>query len=231
MVLLFLFVDHFRGLNQLQMKRTILLMIAFITLTVAQAQISKGSTFLGGSINFSNSNRNNTGTAGTLSSINIAPAIGKAINTNLIAGIKLNYSHSKAKDYDGYAPFSSDSYGGGFFIRKYIPIINRVYLFGDASINGYSFKSNGDVQSPYPYESKGWSVNLTLEPGISLAVTKSFYIDLSINNLVFVGYQHVEEKNYTYANSDRKTNSFSFTTNLESNSPFTFGFRFILPKK
>ena len=126
------------------MRKLYLLTIAVLGITaISNAQISKGSTFLGGSVNvYSNSSKdeNPASIEDKSSSWGIRPQFGKAIATNKILGIFLNYSTSENQyasyPYSGTFPISptkfnseNTSYGGGFFYRQYYLLSNRFFPF------------------------------------------------------------------------------------------------------
>lgn len=207
------------------MKKNLLFTtVLFLVISSAvNAQITKGSTFIGGSLNFnSNSSEYPNSPTAKSTSFMVSPAIGKAIKDNLVGGIKLSYSHLKG----GY---ETNSYGGGFFIRKYIPVFNRVFVFGEASIGGNinrsTYTNNNFI------ETKGWSVNLSVAPGISFAVTKSLFLDLSLNGIASFTYGQNTNTDNNNNNNKYKSSSFSFSSNIQNQQPFSFGINFIIPKK
>ena len=112
------------------MKKSILIILSsfFIVITV-NAQISKGSVFLGGSLLF-------THISGYSSSgFSIGSQIGTAYNENSIIGISLNYGNGNP-----YNAYSSKDYGGGLFLRKYRQLGKNFSLFGNGQLSYVVFK-------------------------------------------------------------------------------------------
>jgi hypothetical protein len=80
------------------MKKKILFSSTCLLVFLKQnAQINKGSLFLGGQINFYS--QNTTSSVPSVPSekidgVNVAPALGKAIRDNVVLGFDIDYSHS-----------------------------------------------------------------------------------------------------------------------------------------
>jgi len=122
------------------MERITLTTIAILLFaSVTNAQIKKGSTYLGGSIGFSSSKLepNNSSTNGKSKSVSINPAVGVAVKNNLIAGINLNYGHGNSKGFQSSQDYKNSNYGAGVFMRKYWSVLNRLYFFGQSDL-GYT---------------------------------------------------------------------------------------------
>jgi hypothetical protein len=111
------------------MERFTLLTIAILLFaSITKAQITKGSTFIGGQISGSTFKQESGSNVQKQSSFVISPAIGTAIKQNLIVGIDFTYAHTKYEYPQG--PVSEgNSFGGGFFLRRYASIANRFYFF------------------------------------------------------------------------------------------------------
>src|SRR5437588_110750 len=73
------------------------------------------------------------------------------------------------------------------------------------------------------------SVYLNIYPGLSYAMTKSFHLELSINNLLSLGYtsSNIVNSNSGGQISSNKNSGFSFVTNANSSFPFSIGFSFL----
>lgn len=212
------------------MKQRFLLSLLFVCSLVltSQAQINKDAIWLGGQAGFSQTSEKSFGssTANKTTAFSLSPAIGKVVKDNLVVGISGSYQHSKSKS--GSTTNSKyNSYGAGVFIRKYIPVITNLYIFGDARVYGNrgiekSYSSSGDLKNKY------WDIGISATPGISYAVTKSIQIESGVNSLFSARYQRRDSKQ---GFSQGKYNSFTGGVLLDTNSPIYIGFRFLLNKK
>jgi hypothetical protein len=219
------------------MERITLLSIAiFLFASITKAQITKGSVYLGGSIGASSakSDNSNSSVEGKSSWFSINPAVGTAIKNNLIAGINLNYEHGKTENFNGNQNNKNNSYGGGFFLRKYYPLSNRIYVFGESGLR-YFYQKWEYLQTPgYNYTSvnKQNFVSVNLFPGLAIHVTKSFYLETTFNNLIQIGYSNSKStSNYLGSITTSKQNGVSIQSSLNNGSYLNIGVRFIIPKK
>jgi hypothetical protein len=199
-----------------------ILLFAFVT----KAQITKGSTFIGGQISGGKQKFTNGLNSQEQNALFISPAIGTAIKQNLIAGVDLTYSHSKSES-TGNPVNEGNGYGAGFFLRRYAPIANRFYFFLQGRA-GFSHDKNESSSGSNQYSSNSNYYNLGLYPGVSFAITKSLHVEAGLNNLVLLSYSHGKSKQSGYP--DQTSNGFNFSTSA-SGSNLSFALRFIIPKK
>jgi long-subunit fatty acid transport protein len=208
------------------MERITLLSIAiFLFASITKAQITKGSTFIGGQISGSTYKQEDGSITQKQSSFVISPAIGTAIKQNLIAGIDLTYAHTKY----GYTPdpVEGNSFGAGFFLRRYAAIANRFYFFLQGRAGYYHDKSETSSGSN-SYKNVSDNYSLGLYPGISYALTKCLHIEAGLNNLALINYSHGTAQQT--GSPDRTSNSFGYSTSA-TGSNLAFALRFIIPKK
>ena len=223
------------------MKKIALLTItSFCIFPIANAQITKGSTFLGGSINvFSDKDETSIDEETEQSNWNIRPQIGKAIANNKILGLFLNfanYTYEQKYNNSNSVKNETSTTGGGVFYRSYYPLGQRFFLFGDASL-GLNFtdeirtNKNGTVS----YDSFKNDITegiLSLTPGISFAATKKLYLEAAFSNLLVLSYQSSKGTEYSSPNTVLKTTQgtqFSANANASGFNYFAVGFRWILP--
>lgn len=215
------------------MERIILLSITILLFaTVTKAQITKGSVYLGGSVGFSTKSEeiNGSSTERKSTSFSINPAIGVAIKNNLIAGIDLNYLHSKSNNISTENN-KVNTYGVGVFLRKYFPISNRFYAFGQTDLGYLSqtydyFQSTGYTTSTY----KQHSISANLYPGIAIHVFKSLYLEAAFNNLLQIEYSSTTIRLIS-SGTITKQKDFGIQSSLSSGNYLNIGVRFIIPKK
>jgi opacity protein-like surface antigen len=211
------------------MKQKFLLSLVFVCMFIVstRAQISKGAIWLGGQAGYSqSSDKSGSITNQKQTGFTISPAVGKAVKDNLIVGIAANYVHYKTKSGQGSSR-KDNTYGGGLFIRKYIPVVSRLYIFGDARAYFNRVKSE-DESGGYTSKIKGVDVGIAVTPGVSYAVTKSIQIETGLNSLFNTRYS-TRKQNQGFTENKNKT----FTTGLflDNTSQVFIGFRFLINKK
>ena len=207
--------------------KILLLSVIALTSVSVKAQILKGSTYIGG--NFSVSAQKNEQDNQNASSFYVSPSIGKAIKENLIVGVTLNYSNTINK-YDLPAPAKSreTDYGAGFFVRKYLNLVSKFYLFGQGSL-GANFSESKNSTGLRP-DSKSFSVNLNFYPGIAFEINRTFQLEAGLNNLFNVSYQH--GKYYPdNSSAQNKFSSFYASSALDTNNWLSVGLRVLLNKQ
>lgn len=210
---------------------------AFSLFTTAHAQIKKGGTWLGGSVGYAESKIDNASpTVDTkVKTLGVYPAIGFVVKDNLVFGFQLNYTNNKTENNGSIKDRKDKGYGGGVFLRQYVPIVNRLYIFGEVSAFYNSSKSNwtiNDYYGPTKYKSKGWQSNLTITPGVSVAINKSLQLEAGFNNLFYASYAKSKQSlDISSPASETKSSSFSVGASLENASTFYVGFRFLINNK
>jgi opacity protein-like surface antigen len=191
-----------------------------------KAQIGKGSVWLGGAIGYnSTKNNNNTSPDRKNQTFTATPGIGIAIKENTVAGVDLTFGHSKQENDEstGVPERKTNTYGIGVFVRRYVPVISRLYIFGQGRA-GYSFTKSTDIIGSGERKTESWSTGLTFNPGVSFAVNNKIQLETGLNNLLYV--QYSKSKNII-----NESNNFSAGVSLENGSTFYVGIRFLLNKK
>jgi Outer membrane protein beta-barrel domain len=207
------------------MKKVTLLSLAFICIvSIANAQINKGSVLLGGGINFNHNKDENNNVKSNW--IGLTPAFGKAIRQNTVAGIQLLYSHLK-NNLTSFPENEINSYGVGVFIRKYKPLGNGFYLFGEAGLL-YTSSSYTYFYPTYKNKQEYKSIGINLYPGISYAVSKKFHLEASLANLLTFRYSKNKITSAGIITQDK--NDVDLNVNASSLSNINVGFRFFLSK-
>jgi hypothetical protein len=196
----------------------------------ASAQIKKGAVLLGGTISGYTQKTTNNGSTNNFrqKGLLINPAVGIATKENRIWGVNAGYGSSKTFGDNINTPRSKTTQGG-IFHRRYLPLGKGFYVFGEGAIN-YSVQKN-TFQAPNPnYQTvQQTNTSLYLYPGITYAVGERFLLEASINNLLSAGYSSNKEAyNDGTVTGSRKTNGFSFSSNVGTSAPLSVGFRFLL---
>jgi hypothetical protein len=222
----------------MKQKFLLVLVCVFSLAATTHAQINKGSVWLGGSIGYNQSKQelSQTVTAKT-SSLSINPAIGKAVKDNLVVGIKLVYGRDKSENSSSYLIESkSDSYGGGIFVRKYIPVVNRLYVFGDANASYISSKGKNtevdyNTNLRVKTTTKGWTGGIGLTPGVAFAINKSFQLETTLNNLFGIAYYSSKTSSSSSSFYPRKSSQFTTGIFTDGKVEFNIGCRFLINSK
>jgi hypothetical protein len=210
-----------------------LALCSFLNSTL-HAQINKGALWLGGNISYYKDKQEYESIvpATTTRELGIRPAIGKAIKDNTILGADLEYYN-----YKNVVPYSVGStlttqetkrhaYGAGIFVRRYMPIVKRLYLFGQARASFTSTTETRIVSYPGAASSKTnyWNTGISIYPGISVALNNKLHLESGLANLFYAQYSHGKADN-------GKSNGFSTSLSLDTKSSFYVGFRLLINNK
>ncbi|MBC7851642.1 MAG: hypothetical protein H7Y31_17995, partial [Chitinophagaceae bacterium] len=208
------------------MKKQFLLASAFSILAfVANSQIKKGSTFLGGTISASVSKTDQpVGPDLKNNSFVFSPAIGKAVRDNFIVGGELSFQ--SGKNENNFYDTEQTGFGAGVFIRQYKTLGKGFYLFGQGKLGGFYRNHEVDNKtSPMAsYEQKDFGVEANFYPGISYAVTNKLHIEAVFNNLAYIQYSTSKTEDAT--GTESTTNGFSIGTSLSNFGDLGVGVRF-----
>ena len=214
------------------MKKVLLLATTIVAIvTTSNAQISKGSVFLGGSLNFSSGKTEDPMYESKQKSIGFSPAVGLTIKTNTVLGLQLGYGHyNYINPANSFNPEQeSTSFSSEAFLRKYLPLGKDFYFFGQGGV--YFNRGNGENKyAASKQEIKGWGVGLEVQPGISYAVNKKFHLEAGLANMANIGFNKSETKTTpaTEPTTLSKSQGFNFSSSLSSGNYFTIGFRLFL---
>lgn len=149
---------------------------------------------------------------------------GKFIRDNLALGLKFQYSYSKSHNelvYDNLKRSSSNngsSYSGGFFIRKYVAVTNKLFFYGQGSSSLIFMRHNQETSRNVPNlvtQSNTRGIVVDLSPGFTYLISPKVGLDLSNYGLSY-GYYRNKEENF---------NAHSFNLGLDLKS-LAYGLRF-----
>ena len=208
-----------------------LIVIAVLTSSSIYAQISKGSILLGGGIGYSNQENKQEGSTveSKTSNFYLSPAIGITVKENLIVGGDLSFSNQMQEN--GSNETTTKYYGAGIYMRRYVPIANRFYIFGQGRIGGNIFDGENTQVTDFISNSKGYNINAGIYPGISFQVNKKLHLETGFNNLVYLQYENVKIKTQSLGNIYNYTSkSFSVNSSLNNMSGLYVGFRLLIAR-
>ena len=214
------------------MKKSTLLLFSILWMSAyAEAQIRKGSFLLGGGVGFSVARSPSSLGGQKQKGLNISPSLGIALKENLVVGLSGQYAFSDTKIPNSTYKQSSNAYSAGMFVRKYMLLASRFYLFGEGGLNFRKVKDKADYNGVVNSITNK-SINLVLYPGLAYAIHKNFHLEVSLNNLLTLGHSWSKEvQNLQTGTQINKGSSTYFSTNFSAASPLTVGFRMVLGGK
>lgn len=219
------------------MKKLYALAFAALVCSIAHAQIKKGDIVLGGNLQFFDQGQQTFNAASppaTNSSRNlsIAPSFGKAIKDNLVLGFDVSYSNSRS-EYTGSSATDGNGFSAGFFVRKYKPLGNGFFLFGQSRLSGsYSHSSQNEPPGNQPdrdvFNSYGFS--LQFFPGVAYALSPRWQLELGLSNFFLISYSNSKETlSYTnQTDSHFNAHQFSAQSFLTGSNTLTVGARYFI---
>jgi hypothetical protein len=217
------------------MKKLLLVFPASILFHVASAQIPKGSLLLGGGVSVATSKtemENNNESKQSNVAVNLSAGV--AVRENTIVGGIVSWGRGVQKNNSNppFTSYETNGYGVGGFLRQYLPLGNNFYLFGQGVANYGHSESEAAPNIIGTTKTNGWSVGLSLAPGISYAVNRRFHLEASLNDLASVGYGQTKVTRRAPGGwSTNKQSSFGLSTSLGSATPLAIGFRFLFAKQ
>jgi len=218
------------------MKKVYALFIIALSCTTANAQIKKGEIVLGGNLGYSDQYQGTT-ISGTTSSnqsknFSIAPSFGRAIKDNLVLGFDVGYNHSRAS----YSPTPDNTGNGGaadIFLRKYKPLGNGFYLFGQSSLGGFYNHSKQNDETGASFESNSmnaYGFTLQFFPGIAYALNQKWQLEAGLPNFFVIGWSHSKQTNIPLnaPEQDYVSHSFQLQSSITGSTALTIGLRYFI---
>ena len=220
----------------MQKKSTILILLIVLT-SVANAQFTKGQKVLGGNIGFAvGKSESSDNFTSSQNSFTINPSFAKFTKSNQLCGIGMGYGYSRQKSESPNNAQNSyiinQTIGVNVFSQRLYSMAKKLYftLNTPASIY-YMFGKNIVKSSNSINESmgKGYSINLSLAPGVSYQLNNRWLFDAYLSNLVNVGFSHNQSKSST-SNYKTKSNNFGISSSLSNTNlgNIGLGFRYLL---
>jgi hypothetical protein len=217
-------------------KFTFLFLIYTTTFTTGvNAQIKKGSLFLGGDIGGSTQTTKRNGTkVNNQEGLTISPVFGKAIKENFIVGGDAGFILFNNENNPASGTFTrqkNSSYGAGIFIRKYKPIGKSNFSMFLQGRFGVNYNSNESTNSSSNFDKiKRYTIGAFAYPGISYTVSKRLQLETGFNNLLGLSYFTEKREvggSFPYT---EKTNGVGISSSLNNLSSLYLGFRVLINK-
>jgi hypothetical protein len=211
-------------------KFTLLALLIIAGCITVQAQIKKGSKLLGGGISFGFTESGITPNETEYKTFSINPSIGFVTKDNQAVGFNLFFSRATTV-VSGHpqSDVKMNGYGGGVFLRRYLPLGKDFYLFGEGQAN-FSYAQTEQYPSPDVHSKQmQYSGSIVFYPGITYSIKNRIHLEAGLNNLLNFTYSRTENKVTTPLTENLSTTSgFNLSANVSNNSPFSIGFRFVL---
>ena len=207
---------------------------------LTNAQITKGSTMVGGSVSGSSTEQDDDQNSEIRGSQwFFGMKLGRFIANNKAVGLYADYYISLSKNnYTGPFPYSSryenNGFGAGLFYRQYFPLSTKWFLFGEASMGYTKNVSENEMNGKLTSKTKGWSTGAFITPGVSFAAGRRLLIESSFSNLFGLVYNKSESEEFSLTGAvtnTMKNKSFGAQANLIGFNSIQFGLRWILPGK
>ncbi|WP_431213201.1 hypothetical protein ACQ86N_47625 [Puia sp. P3] len=218
------------------MKKLLLSALALSLAFLSQAQITKGTTFIGGG--FQINRFNSTGGDSSVSNQNpyssgysIAPTVGWAIKNDLVFGVTLGYGHGKTDYKSSNSPVNiSNNYLGSLFLKKYKPMGKGFSLFGQGSLGINWSKTSSNLVPQYSSSQTSWGPSLTLFAGPAYRAGRHWQAEAALPGLAVINYSHSSYVQKAQNSPDQHSNSngFSVSTAFSNFSQFTFSILYII---
>lgn len=217
--------------------KKVLLAGAIALFGLSNAQIAQGTTYLSGSVGYSQTETNNGNNK--LEKFNVLPTVGYFAGTNLAVGLGIGYQTEKETAISttlfpaATAVTTSETKKPAFvvapFVRKYWTLGDKLYFFGQLAvpmtfgkteIENTTVTTTGSTTTTISAssEAKYTQVGVTVKPGLDYFLNKNWSIEATIGEF---GYNNFKPKD------GDATNNYSFGLNL---STVTFGVKYVFAK-
>ena len=176
----------------------------------ANAQTQSGNFFLGGNINWDNSeNETNDVNSSALglrtneqNTLNAQTTIGTFVRDNLVLGLLVNYDNRKEESYysenNSYSLYKTKGISVGPFVRKFFPLSEKFSFYTQGNV-GYGRSSNrqtsGSINQRNSSRSENNSFVAALKPGLVYFATNKFGLDLSVQGLQYAAGKEKDSDN------------------------------------
>lgn len=205
---------------------------------LSNAQIAAGTTYLSGSVGYSQQERNNGDNK--TENFNVLPTVGYFVGTNFAIGLGIGYQTQKETNVVNNSIFPGSTivttneikqpaFVVAPFARKYWTLGDKLYIFGQLAVpmqfgkteieNTTVTTSGSSVNTvSSSSEAKYTQIGVTVKPGLDYFLNKNWSIEATIGEF---GYNNFKPKD------GDATNNYSFGLNL---STVTFGVKYVFAK-
>jgi hypothetical protein len=196
------------------------------------AQIKKGTIFLGGDLNANTlKTKNDVYVDEDLKGISFSPVAGKFVKDNLVLGASLSVGGSK-KTSGGLFTEKAGWYGAGIFVRKYKAIATSgFYIFLQGDLKGsYTSRKRLSDMPQYHHRIKRLDFGASAYPGLAYAISQKLHVEIGLNDLVSLSYYNEDNKQPPPYFSSNSKGFNLFTSLSNANSALRVGFKLMFGK-
>jgi outer membrane immunogenic protein len=205
---------------------------------LSNAQIAAGTTYLSGSVGYSQQERNNGNNK--TENFNVLPTVGYFVSNNFAIGLGIGYQTQKDTNIvnnfmvPGATIVTTNEVKQPAFVvapfaRKYWTLGDKLYIFGQLAVPMQFGKTETEsttvttsgssvTTASSSSEAKYTQVGVTVKPGLDYFLNKNWSIEATIGEF---GYNNFKPKD------GDATNNYSFGLNL---STVTFGVKYVFAK-
>lgn len=217
--------------------KKLLLASAIALFGLSNAQIAQGTTYLSGSVGYSQVETNNGNNK--TENFNVLPTVGYFVGTNLAVGLGIGYQTQKDTNISTTVlpnttivttnEVKQPAFVVAPFVRKYWTLGDKLYIFGQLAVpmqfgktevENTSVATSGSTTATTSTstEAKYTQVGVTVKPGLDYFLNKNWSIEATIGEF---GYNNYKPKD------GNATNNYNFGLNLSS---VTFGVKYVFAK-
>lgn len=207
---------------------------SLLSLFHAGAQVNKGTIFLGGDFGFQHGESKTylSGPSYSGNAIQVYPVFGFANRNNSVIGLQLSYSRSKIIQDLTQQVQLQNSYGLGFFLRKYKRIKESDFAFFlQFTLSALQSFTYGGSNRADEIVVDNFNASLSFYPGLSYRVNRVLHIEAGFNSLLAINFNHIEEEINIPNPVNRTSSGFGISTSLNNLADLHVGFRFLLEKR
>ncbi|MCE4064848.1 porin family protein [Chryseobacterium gleum] len=219
--------------------KKILLMGAVALFGLSNAQITKGTSYLSGQVEYYHNEKNEFEAKTKDDVIRILPTAGYFVDHNLAIGLGVGYKSAVTKyTVSGFGFLNTieikntdNAFVVAPFVRKYWTLSDKLYIFGQLQVplefgnEKLDFNSEGDggdpiLSAPFTEKNNYTNIGVNIKPGLDYFLTKNWSIEATIGEFGYNTYKKDME-------GAKRTNDYKFGINLAS---VTFGVKYVFAK-
>ena len=219
------------------MKKLYALAFTVFVCSMAHAQVKKGDIVLGGNLGYNNQSQsidnNGSGLYSNKSdNLTIAPSFGRVVKDNLVLGFDIAYNYTKST-YSSQQGSTGNGFAAGVFLRKYRPLGNNFYLFGQSRLSGSYMHTTLDQQpgsQPVSDVNNIYGFTLQFFPGIAYALNAKWQLEAGLPNFFAISYSNSKDTQTFTAQPDSHNNlrTFSVQSSLTGSTALSVGLRYFI---
>ena len=212
----------------------------FLLSSIVNAQFIKGQNVIGGNFGFSiGKSESSDDFTSHQNSFTINPSIAKFTKANKLCGIGMSYGYTQQKTESPRNTQNTNSInqtiGVNVFSQRFYSLSKNLYFTLNTPASVYYMFGKNIVESSNSInesKGKGYTINISVAPGLSYQLNNRWLFDAYLSNLVNIGFSHSQSKS-SNSNFKTKGNSFGVSSSLSNTNlgNVGLGFRWLLKGK